>query len=534
MIELSNLTFSFDQAESPTLNRLNLSYRAGELGLVCGPTGSGKSTLLKAINGLAPHFTAGAASGSIHIHGQEFLGKPPFEFSRLVGYVSQQAENSFVADLVAEEIAFGMEQLGISPDEMSRRIAQVAKQLDIEHLLEQNVTTLSGGQQQRVAIAAALAAGQKVLLLDEPTSELDAASGHELLLLLRKLADQENLCVLIAEHRIERALGLVDSVTVVHGDGTASKAEKNDMHALLNDYRMVPPAVELGQALDWKPLPLTIESAAKHWSRMPKHPLVNNKATTPEKVLLEASLVSVRYSNLKAVDQVSLQLFESEILGLMGPNGSGKSSLLWALQGTQPFDGAVNLTTSGKSPAALPQAERLAHITLVPQAAADLLMFNSISEELADSDRVAKQPNATTAAIFADLAGRIDPKRHPRDLSAGQQLALVLAIQLAKGAQIFLLDEPTRGLDYQSKKQLAAQLKALKKQNHAILLSSHDVEFLSLVSDRVIRLESGQIAAQGSPKEILGELGELAPQIWQVTQSALTVSQALDQVKHEA
>lgn len=500
MIALKNFTFTHDGAESPTLKNLNLSYREGEFALICGPTGAGKSTLLQVFNGLVPHFTAGKISGKVEISGRDLTLKLPHDFAELVGFVSQQAENSFVADRVDEELAFGMEQLGRSVDEMVSRIAEVARTLDIEGLLSSNLTELSGGQQQRVAIAAAIAAGQKILLLDEPTSELDPASAHELLVRLRDLSHKQGYTVLVAEHRIERAIDLVDSITVVHGDGSATKAESPHLELLLQNYRMVPPVIELGQLLKLKPLPLTVAQARNHSISLKQA----MNSTAAGSTLLKVEGLSVNYGEKVAVANANLELRQNQILGLMGPNGSGKSSLLWAIRNQYPDQ-----------------------VTLLPQTASDLLIFNSVKEELSDSDREAKLTSGSTAKLLTELSQRLDPNRHPRDLSAGQQLSLVLAIQLSSQRKILLLDEPTRGLDYQAKRQLAQQLELLKS-DRAILLASHDVEFLALVADQILQLAGGILSQPQAPAEALGDLSELAPQIWQVTNDALTVQEVLE------
>lgn len=502
MIRLQNFSFSHARTESPTLKHLNLEYRAGEFALICGPTGAGKSTLLQALNGLAPHFIGGSISGSILIDEIDFTCKLPHEFASHIGYVSQQAENSFVADRVDEEIAFGMEQLGRPVYSMETAIAQAANLLGLTDVLGVNLTQLSGGQQQRVAIAAAIAAGQKVLLLDEPTSELDPAAAHELLLLLRKLSSDLGYTVLVAEHRIERAIDLVDSITVVHGDGSATKAQAPHFDVLLQNYRMVPPVIELGQALGLRPLPLTVREAKKRKLKIKP----SKQQYTKGETALRVSGLSVNYDTVQAVKAASLTLHKNHVTGLMGQNGSGKSSLLWAIREQNP-----NL------------------VTLLPQTASDLLMFNSIREELQDSDRESNCEPGATAKLLTKLSQRLDPSRHPRDLSAGQQLSLVLAIQLSSQKPILLLDEPTRGLDYEAKRQLATQLRSLKPER-AILLASHDVEFLALVADSIIEIASGEVSEPLSPEAALSKLDELAPQIWQVTESALTVEQAIGQV----
>jgi energy-coupling factor transporter ATP-binding protein EcfA2 len=526
VISIRDLSFSFTDAESPILRRLNLDYEQGEFALVCGPTGSGKSTLLRALNGLIPHHSSGLLSGEVFIDGVQFAGKQPHEVAHLVGFVNQQPEGAFVTDTVLEELAYGMEQLGISEAQMRERISRFAALFGLSELLDKPLVSLSGGQQQRVAIASALIAGQQILLLDEPTSALDVESAHQLLLLLKDLSRKQGITVLLAEHRIERVLDLVDSVTVVHGDGSASKAmTATGLDAVLRNYKMVPPVIELGQKMGWQPLPLNVAGAKAAWDGKPGSVRPRVAAEYGER-LLEAASVCVSYGNTMAVSDVSLELVAGSITAVVGPNGSGKSSLLWALQGSLGFSGSVNLA-DGSPPGSHSPQLRLKHIALVPQNASDLLVLGSIAQELADSDEFAGAARGTTAEIFRTLAGRIDPSRHPRDLSSGQQLALVLAIQLAKGAAVVLLDEPTRGLDYEAKRKLAVQLAELKASGKAILIASHDVEFVAAVADVVMLLRKGSVAATGSATEVLPTLADHSPQVWQVTHSALTVTEVL-------
>jgi len=527
LIQLKNLSFAYQGVDSQILKRVNLQFEQGEFALICGPTGSGKSTLLATMNGLVPHFTTGRLSGQILVAGQDLTGAKPRDFAHLVGYVNQGPEAAFVAFTVAEELAFGMEQLGVEPNEMLLRVKSVAKQFGIEHLLGRPLDQLSGGQQQRVAIAAALAAGQKVLLLDEPTSALDPAAASELLSLLKQLTRDQGLTILIVEHRIERVLDLVDSVTVVSGDGSAIKALRTDgLDPVLRNYRMVPPVLELGQLLNWTPLPLSIETAKERWVKtgvvVKPLPLV-----APEQPLLTVAQLEVSYGQQVALQDFSLTVFAGQVTALLGPNGSGKTSALMGIHGFLPATGQVVLNIAQRQPQSYKPKELATQLVMVPQSASDLLMLGSISAELAAADTAAEVPSGTAARLFVGLAGRIDPARHPRDLSAGQQLALVLAVQLCKGAQVILLDEPTRGLDYQAKRVLAEQLTELKHQGRAVLLASNDVEFVALLADQVVIMNNGQISTAGNAQQILPGLRDHAPQLTQVTGSAIRISQVV-------
>jgi energy-coupling factor transport system ATP-binding protein len=499
VIALQDVTFGYLETERPSLNRVTLEFSSGEFSLVCGATGSGKSTLLRILNGLAPHFTGGVLSGSVFINGQEVTGLKPHDLALQVGFVNQQPESSFVTDTVEQELVYGMEQLGFERSQMEQSLEKVAALLEISHLLEKPLSWLSGGQQQRVAIAAALAAGQKILLLDEPTSALDPEAAAEIIGVLKSLAHDHGITVILVEHRIERVIELVDSVVVVANDGLVTKGS----YEQFENYHLVPPVIGISTKLGWNPITVSVAQAKAQWEQKPARwrPIVNDDLRS--KIALDVSGLSVSYKDVTAVSDVSLQVHSGEVVALMGKNGSGKSSVLWAIQGGGKRDSGL-VTTEFGDPNSLSAEEKLCVLTLVPQKAADLLFLNSLADELAESDKYAQQSEPATSKIFEAMAGRLDPKIHPRDLSAGQQLALVLALQLVKGAGIVLLDEPTRGLDYAAKRSLAKQIRTLRSEGKAVLVASHDVEFVSLVADRVLEINNGRLVSNQDVQTALG------------------------------
>ncbi|MEN9749494.1 MAG: hypothetical protein RL149_572 [Actinomycetota bacterium] len=495
MISLKNFTFSYGASDSPRLHRVNLEISAGKFVLVCGATGSGKSTLLKSLVGLVPHFTGGTASGIREVDGQDFSTAMPHETAHLIGYVNQQPEGAFVADTVIEELAFALEQLGVEREEMLRRVDRALAATGLTELRDRKLVELSGGQQQRVAIAAALSAGQRILILDEPTSALDPVSAHELLDFIHRLCRNENLTAIIAEHRIERLVDLVDEVIVVNSDGTISQGSPQEQ---LSRFKFVPPIIELGQMLKWNPIELNIDSAKRRFASEQGISTKPVAHLAQGEVLLDAKDITVKYGDVIAVDSVSLEAKSGEVIAIMGENGSGKTSLLWALQGLNP---SIDSTA------------------MVPQQAADLLFLNSLSDELRDSDEVAGVANTSTSALLEQFSGRLDPGIHPRDLSSGQQLSLVLSMQLVKGARLVLLDEPTRGLDYATKKQVALALRGLARSGKAVIFATHDVEFVAQTADRVVQLSEGKIASDQAVEQALEarENNPLASQVAQIS-----------------
>ena len=264
MIELDRVSFWYVDHEHPTIADVTLSIDEGEFVLCTGRTGSGKSTLLGMFNGLVPHFTGGHLEGTVSIAGITTEKRPPREFAHLVGVVGQDPLAGFVTDTVEAELAYGMEQLGVSPQVMRRRVEETLDLLGIAELRRRPLRTLSGGQQQRVAIGSVLTMHPKFLVLDEPTSALDPTAAEDVLATLARLVHDLGTTVVVAEHRMERVIPFADRMLYVNGDGTVADGAP---HALLRTISIVPPIVELGRFAGWDPLPMTVRDAAPRRDR---------------------------------------------------------------------------------------------------------------------------------------------------------------------------------------------------------------------------------------------------------------------------
>jgi energy-coupling factor transporter ATP-binding protein EcfA2 len=533
VIEFDRVGVRYEETAAPVLAGVSLRIDEGELCLVIGQTGSGKSTLLGAINGLVPHFTGGTLAGRVLVGGRDTATCPPRDLADVVGLVGQDPLAGFVTDTVEEELAYTMEQLAIAPAAMRARCEETLDLLGIADLRHRALRTLSGGQQQRVAIGAALTAHPLVLVLDEPTSALDPTSAEDVLAAITRLVHDLGITVVLAEHRLERVLPYADTVVYLPGDGTAVAGEPT---AIMGVAGVFPPVVELGKLAGWEPLPLSVRDARRRAPelrrRLPSQPPAADgrsasgtsaPAAAPAPLLRTQGVV-VRYGPLVAVRAVGLALHRGEIAALMGRNGSGKSSLLWAIQGSGRRDaGSVSAGPEGADPARLSPAAARRVVGLVPQTPADLLYLDSVRAELAQADRDARagepgsadsgSPPGSAAGILDAIAPGIARDAHPRDLSAGQQLALVLAIQLAAAPAVIALDEPTRGLDYQAKAALTGILAKLAAQGHAIVVATHDVEFATRTCDRVVVMAEGEIVTDGAAATVLTASPTFAPQV---------------------
>jgi len=509
IVELNDVSFAYDDSGPTILADVNLALFEGELVLVSGRTGSGKSTLLRMFNGLVPHFSGGTLRGDVVLKGESIVGKPPRELADFVGFVPQDPLSSFVGSTVEEELAYGMEQLGLDQQTMRRRVEETLDLLGIAHLRRRSVRALSGGQQQRVAIGAVLTTHPKLLVLDEPTSALDPMAAEDVLATISRLTQDLALTVVIAEHRMERVVPFVDRIAIVEN----GRVRIGDPAEALIESPVAPPIVELGRLAGWRPLPLSVRDAR---SQARTNPLTLGKpeprATHTGECALSARDIVVQYGTKVAVNRVDVNLNRGEVLALMGRNGCGKSSLMWALQGTGRRTGGT-VDVDGDDPADLKADEARMLVGLVPQTAADLLYLESVADECAAADQHAGAEAGTTRALLDRLAPGIEQQKHPRDLSEGQRLSLVLAIVLSAEPEVVLLDEPTRGLDYPAKHALAEMLADLAHRRHAIMVSTHDVEFVAQVADRAIVMADGDIVSQGLAADVLAESPAFAPQV---------------------
>jgi energy-coupling factor transport system ATP-binding protein len=516
VIELQRMGVTFADASEPVLTGVDLTIPEGELALVVGRTGSGKTTLMRALNGLVPHFSGGTLHGRVVVDGRDTREHRPRDLADVVGYVGQDPLAGFVTDTVEDELAYGMESLGLAAHVMRKRVEETLDLLGLADVRNRPVTDLSGGQQQRVAIGSVLAGHPRVLVLDEPTSALDPLAAEEVLATLQRLVHDLGLTVVLAEHRLERVVQYADRVVLVPGGGrpVVSGAPAD----VLRDAPVAPPVVELGRIAGWDPLPLSVRDARRHAGplrgRLAGLDPPQRRTTSGECVAATEHLV-VAYGRIPALQGVSVRLARGEVVALMGRNGAGKSTLLNALVGMRrPSSGTV--TVDGLVPADLRPSALLRHVGMVPQVPGDLLYASSVGAECTQADRDAEVPPGTTVGLFERLSPGVPLDRHPRDLSEGQRLTLALAIVLAARPPLLLLDEPTRGLDYTAKHRLVEILRDLAADGHAVLLATHDVELVAEVASRVLVIADGELVADGPTADVVVSSPAFAPQVAKV------------------
>jgi len=501
--EIQGLTFCYPGQTDSALDRIDLTVRQGDFLVLCGPSGCGKTTLLRNLKPtLAPH---GRREGKVLFEGDPLESLDMREASAKIGFVMQDPDNQLVTDKVWHELAFGLESLGCDTPVIRRRVAEMASFFGIEEWFYKDVASISGGQKQLLNLASVMVMQPKVLLLDEPTAQLDPMAAADFLEAVAKINRELGVTVILTEHRLEEALPLATRAAVLeHGciiaDGPPSEVGQlllSQGHGMF--WAMPTPMRVWASVRSVLPCPVTVREGRK-W--LAKHMECNAPAPTPRlsekkfalnKPILEADNAWFRYekSGPDILKGLSLSLHQGELFALLGVNGAGKTTCLRVLSGLdKPNRGEV--VRSGK-------------VALLPQNPKALFKKKTVREDLLDAIGDATEDKAFMLEKLNDLTelclldGLLD--RHPYDLSGGEQQRAALCKVLMRDPDILLLDEPTKGIDAQFKLSFAEILKSLKNRSKAILLVSHDIEFCALCADTCGLLFDGALVTAGSPQE---------------------------------
>lgn len=514
------LSYSYPRSATPALSDVSFELAPGEFVVLAGRSASGKSTLLKAACGLVPHFHGGEIEGTIEVAGLDAIESGPGELAAVVGYVAQDPETQVVSTTVAAEIELPLEMRGDGSADRARAVEEVALALAIPHLLDRTVDTLSGGELQRVALAAALVTRPSLVLLDEPTSQLDPVAGDELIWLLRRLNEEWGVAVLIAEHRLERCLAAADRVVAMDAGAISCDGSPGSFLSWshVSDPALTTPAARLFSLAGIAPLPIGVRAARStlesseaadaggltpserlvllrrraggqppmpHWSK-----LSEEGVRPPANSTLDARALWVELERneeprdvLRGID---LKIARGERVALMGRNGAGKSTLLRAAAGlVEQVRGKLEVSGG---------------IALLMQNPGDYLVRERVGDELpGEAGMAALRVVGLEHAIESD----------PRDLSGGERQRLALAIALAgrmDGEQLpglVALDEPTRGMDRTRKEDLVALIDELATGGAGVVVATHDVEFAAAFAQRVVLMGDGVLIADGAAADVL-------------------------------
>lgn len=526
LLEVKNLSFTYprqpkDTTEpKPALSDVSLEIRKGEFMVLCGASGCGKSTLLRLLKReLAPE---GEKSGEIIFCGKEQSTLSEREAACEIGYVLQNPENQIVTDKVWHELAFGLENMGVPTPVIRRRVAEMACFFGIDDWFRKKTTELSGGQKQLLNLASILSMQPKLLILDEPTSQLDPIAASDFIHTLSKINKELGLTILLTEHRLEEVFPLADRVAVMdHGKLLFVESPRQAGHELKKfdpNHRMLlglPSAVRIYQGLDAEDVtcPLTVrdgrnfieENYNNTITRLEREPEKKEEKDRP--IAMRMKDICFRYEKEEpdVLDHVALTLYEGEVVSLLGGNGAGKTTLLSVISGTnRPYYGKIEVF--GKRLQKYRGKElyirKLASLPQNPQTVFLKMTVREDYEELAKVLGCKKselEDKIQAVAQQLEITHLLD--RHPYDLSGGEQQRAAIGKVLLLEPRLLLLDEPTKGIDAWSKRQLGNLLKDLRGQGITLLMVTHDVEFAAEVSDRCGLFFDHEITSVDTPEE---------------------------------
>ncbi|WP_432663278.1 ATP-binding cassette domain-containing protein [Wukongibacter baidiensis] len=485
IFKIQNLTYYYPNAEEPALNNIDLTINEGEFILLLGKSGSGKSTLGRVFNKIVPEFHGGKIGGIIN-------------GTKEVGMVFQDPEKQLVMDKVERELAFGLENLGIKPDLMRKRIMETLSFLNMWEIRDKKTFELSGGQKQKTAVGATIAMGYRFLVLDEPTSQLDPVAAEEILNILKRLNEELGYTIILIEQRIDRCFHLADRVLFMDKARLVFDGNPEEFAFWCNsrDMKFLPSMSDLFVKLEHDTIPLTVKDGRKKLKELgyygSNQELEKNKRDIlNEKEIINIKKVSYTYENGKeALKNLDLKIDKGEILGIMGENGGGKSTLLKNISGIlKPTKG--KLIVGGE-------------VGFLSQNPNDYLFNDTVYEELKYTlDNKNIKDDGRIERVLKDLNIYKYIDRNPRDLSGGERQRVALASILVMEPDILLLDEPTRGLDKDLKDRLGEIALQLKGRGKTIIIVTHDVEFLGKYADKVGLIFDGSIAQIGCKYDVL-------------------------------
>ena len=510
MIKIENLTYYYPNATTPALNNINLEIQDGEFILLVGSSGCGKSTLVQCLNGIIPKVTGGDLQGKIRIAGKDISGCKVHQLSRHVGMVFQNPNAQLFGLTVEEDVAFGPENLGIARDEIQELVENSIGIVGIEKIRKRFTFTLSGGEKQRTAIAGAIAMEPKILVLDEPTSDLDPVGTKQVLETVKQLNKNKSITIILIEHKIDEVFGLADRTIVMDRgriilDGKTCDVFTNNLDILESIGIYTPQLIRLSKMLKVKPSYKEISSyftgmngSFKEFSEE-KH----TEKSSP-KVVFED--VRFNYHNgTSALKGINLEIKKGEFIALIGSNGSGKTTLLSCLIGfIKPCNGRILMEEQDiKNLCVADLAVKVGYLFQNP----DLQLFtDTVAQEVGFG---LKNRRMTAVDINKNVARALEIMelseycgRHPHSMSRGQRQRLAVASIISMEQDILVLDEPTSGQDRRHLNKFLCQIKKLNDAGKTIIMITHDMSVVAEYARRIIVMDEGKILMDGSTREV--------------------------------
>lgn len=537
LFEIKNLTYKYPESRKEALDDISFEIEKGSFNVICGATGSGKTTLLRMLkNELRP---AGDFTGEIYYKGRSIHELTARESASKIGFVLQNPEEQIVTDKVWHELAFGPENMGLDKEHIRRMVAETASYFGIEDWFERSVNTLSGGEKQLLNLAAVMTLSPEVLILDEPTAQLDPIAASDFISTINKLNKDLGLTIIMTEHRLEEVISCSDNLLIMEeGRILAYGNTKEVIKEVKTNSRIIegmPAAVQIVCNLQLnEEIPLNVREGRrlleKNYSDKLKNVVVEKYSkkisNTP---VLEVEKISFRYERdaQDIIKNLSFNVSEGELFCVLGVNGAGKSTTLLQIAGLlKPYEGKIKI--NGRKLKDYKGQELYRGIVgLLPQDVKALFIEYTVREEL-------KEVNCDIEKLPFDISGLLD--KHPYDLSGGEQQLVGLAKVLSTNPKILLMDEPTKGLDAHTKSIIIDVMNALKQKGVTIVCVTHDIEFAAKCADRCALLFRGEMTSIGTTKDFFGSMKYYTTAVNKMTkglsENIITVEQLVDTIKN--
>lgn len=510
ILNVKNLNFTYPESEIKAINEISFAINSGEFVVVCGESGSGKTTLLKMLKReISPH---GTRSGEVLFNGESIDSMDERESAEKIGFVFQKPEQQIVTDKVWHELAFGLESLGYDSDFIRLRVGEMANYFGINHMFRSKTQSLSGGQKQLMNLASVMAMSPQVLILDEPTSQLDPITANDFITTLKKLNNELGITVFIIEHRLQEVFPIADKVMVLEkGKMIAFDTPKNVCQAL-KDHPIsagFPSAVRIWQGANGKgECPLTVKEGRNFINdNFSERKIEIVEPALDPNIQLELKEVFFRYEkgSKDVLRGTTLKVHKGEHYCLLGGNGSGKTTTLKILAGIiKPYRGKVFINGEKTGRLNTEQFNRLG-VALLPQNPETVFLKSSVIEDLRTLCKSKNIPENEWDGRINTLANQLGIahllNKHPYDLSGGEVQKCALCKILLSKPDVLLLDEPTKGIDAYGKENLMKILKEIKLQGVTIVTVTHDVEFAACVADRCGLFFDGEVLSSSSPRK---------------------------------
>ena len=546
MIRVENLSFTYFGNTEPSLINISLEIQDGRFILITGPSDCGKSTLIRCLNGLIPHFYGGTIKGKINMNGIDPFKTSTKDLCDKVGMVFQNPENQLIMTTVEEEITFGLENLGLAPEVIELRLNEILAKMHLDGFRERSISTLSGGEKQKVAIASILAMKPQIIILDEPTSELDPISANEILEILINLKKEENMTIIVVEHRLEKLIPVTDQWIIMNKNRIEENGTPESIIRKRTDFFGINLPISFRNYLKWKDsipnlqAPLTREdtktmiqqilneinlfttkNGKENQERETKRDLEQNNKDENAIIEIESLYVGYNSSNY-VLNNINMKIWKGSFVFIIGRNGSGKTTLLKSIFGLKAYEkGKIFVRGTLVDSKNVSQNAKIT--SLIFQNPWIQFYLDTVYEELVIGLKNFGLKISEHSERIEETLDRFDlrkyEKRYPRYLSLGTQQRLALAAVLLWNPMVLLLDEPTHGMDYQQKRSFFELLNQYRENGLTVVLVTHDIESVLKYSDYVYMLNRGIISDQGTAQAVLSRSYQFLPDFFKEYQA---------------